>query len=285
MMREMLWKEWRENRWKYVTLWLVFNLPILILAVSLACSRAARSPFADLSNQTFMKYLPLPLFESVLVASAFLLATGFVGLATFLPEVEDKSLFFYFEQPRARWRYALAKLAAGGAQVALAVVAACLLAPAAVYGMMLLGGKVSAAGSAPAFGVVMAGALRGGLWCALVSIACFAGCALIGSVVPRWWLATPCVLAFAVLFANAVMGDNRFFAGGNVLDMFPDAEGTYTVTWGFGTGHAEWLTVSGNLPLPTAFAHWHLLPVLTPIVLTCLFAAGLAWAFERKELQ
>lgn len=43
MIRAMIWKEWRENRWKYVTLWVVFNLPMLILALSLAFSRGARA--------------------------------------------------------------------------------------------------------------------------------------------------------------------------------------------------------------------------------------------------
>jgi len=62
MIRQIAWKEWRENRGKYAALWLVFNLPKLAITLMLAVSRAARTPFADLSNQTFMKYLPVPLY-------------------------------------------------------------------------------------------------------------------------------------------------------------------------------------------------------------------------------
>jgi ABC-type transport system involved in multi-copper enzyme maturation permease subunit len=284
MIRTIIWKEWRENRGKYLTLWLVFNLPILLLSIMLGLVRAARTPFADLSNQTILKYLPIPLFESALIVSLFLFATGFLGVTTFLPEVEDKSLFFAFEQPVARWRYAVAKLLNGAAHVALAVVVSSLIAPAAVYGMMLAGGKVTAAGSAAAFGVVMAAALRAGLWCALVSIAAFAGAALIGSLVPRWWLATASMLVYIFFFVNYVMDDNRFFNGENFFDMFADAApGTQNVSASF--GNWNWLTVTGSFPLPRGFAHWHLLPTITPLFLLCLFAAMLAFVFQRKELH
>ena len=243
-MRAIVWKEWRENRWKYLTLWLVFNLPILMLGLMLAINRQSRTPFADLGNQTFMKYLPLPLFEGAAVVSVFLFATGFLGVATFLPEVDEQSLFFVFQHPVQRWHYALMKLANGSAHVALAAVTASLIAPAAVYGMILLSGKVTTAASGAAFGAVMAAALRAGLWCALVSTAAFAGCALIGSVVPRWWLATGCGIVFILLFAKQVLNDNRFFNGGNFFDMFSDVkEGSLNVSASFGT--SNWLTVSG----------------------------------------
>ncbi len=284
MMRQIVWKEWRENRWKYGALWLVFNLPILALTVLLGVSRAARTPFADLSDQTFMKYLPLPVFESAAIVTVFLFATGFLGLTTFLPEAEDKSVFFLFEQPLARWRYALAKIANGAAHVALAVLAASLLAPAAVYGLMLLGGRVTAAASGAAFGVVMAAALRAGLWSALVSIAAFAGCALIGSVVPRWWLATIATFVFIMSLVNRILSNSRFLGAADFFDLFASApQGSYHVSGNLGT--ANWLTVSGNLPLPNDFACWHLLPALTPVALLCVFAAALAWVFQRKELR
>lgn len=289
MIRQIAWKEWRENRGKYAALWLVFNLPIVGIALMLALSRASRTPFADLSNQTFMKYLPLPLWVAPTTITIFLFMTGYVGVAMFLPEAEDRSMFFLFEQPMARWRYAAAKLGTGGAQVALAVVAASLLAPVVCYGGMLASGKVTVAASGAAFGVVMAAALRAGLWCALVSVAVFAGCALIGSVVPRWWLATICGLLFVLGFAIAASGNNRFFNGDGFFDLFSNVttEGTTTVSAGFGNQYADghWLTVTGPLPLPTEFAHWHLLPTLTPISLICLFTAGVAWVFQRKELK
>jgi ABC-type transport system involved in multi-copper enzyme maturation permease subunit len=285
MIREIAWKEWRENRGKYAALWLVFNLPMLGIALMLALSRAARTPFADLNNQTFMKYLPVPLWIAPATITIFLFMTGYVGVAMFLPEVEDRSMFFLFEQPLARWQYAAAKLATGGAHVALAVVAASLLAPAAAYAMILATGKVTVAASAAAFGVVMAAALRAGLWCALLSVAVFAGCALIGSVVPRWWLATICGLLFILGFAIVAMGDNRFFNGDGFFDLFANGTTEGTTNVSMAIGNWQWLTVSGPLPLPTGFARWHLLPTVSPIALICLFTAGVAWVFQRKELK
>jgi hypothetical protein len=77
---------------------------------------------------------------------------------------------------------------------------------------------------------------------------------------------------------------NRFFNGENFFDMFSDVNGgSLTVSASFGT--RNWLTVSGTLPPPRSFAHWHALPAVTPIALFCLFAAGVAWAFQRKELR
>jgi ABC-type transport system involved in multi-copper enzyme maturation permease subunit len=276
MMREIVWKEWRENRWKYMTLWLVFNLPMLLLAIVMGLVRAARTPFADLTNQTVMKYLALPLFMSAMIVTLFLFATGFVGVITFHQEVADKSVFFLFELPAARWRHALAKLANGGLHVALAAIAATLAAPAIAYGLMLLGGKVTVAGSSANFGGVMAAAARASLWVALVSVAAFAGTALIGTLVPRWWLAT--IVAFGF-----ILGCLRYLPDGDFFDMFSNGpDGNYSVAVNFGT--SNWLSVTGILPSVSGFAHWHLVPTLVPLAMLAVFAAGLAWVYERKEL-
>jgi hypothetical protein len=50
-------------------------------------------------------------------------------------------------------------------------------------------------------------------------------------------------------------------------------------------GSASWLTVTGMMPQPTGFARWHMVPMVTPIAMICLFAAGVARAFERKEMK
>ena len=62
MIRAIFWKEWREHRWKYVTLWFALNLPMLLVALSVALSTGARFPFGDLSNGTAAKYLGVALF-------------------------------------------------------------------------------------------------------------------------------------------------------------------------------------------------------------------------------
>jgi ABC-type transport system involved in multi-copper enzyme maturation permease subunit len=285
-MRKLLWKEWRENRWKYAMLWLVFNAPVLVVTLLIALLPAARAPFADLSDATVMKYLPLALGEGFLVVSIFLLATAFVAVATFRPEIEEQTVFFLFEQPVSRRRYVAAKLLNGGLHVAFAVCFAILFAPALVYALMLMSGKVSLAGSASAFGGIMGAAARATLWCSLVSLVAFAGAALISTLAPRWWLATIGAILVVVLLGYFVQADNRLFAGGDFFDFAPTTDGrTMSVTVGLGSGTNHWLTVSDVFPMPHKFAPWRWLPLLTSAILLGLFSAGIAAVYERKELK
>jgi len=147
MIRAMVWKEWGENRWKYGAMWAIFNAPILLISFALAVSRAARTPFADLSDGTVMKYLPLSLGESFLIASVMLVVTALVGVASFRTELDSGSLYFLFDLPVPRKRYIGLKVGNGVVHVALAVTFAILFAPLVDYGLILLTGKVTVAGS------------------------------------------------------------------------------------------------------------------------------------------
>jgi hypothetical protein len=276
MMREIIWKEWRENRWKYVSLWLVFNAPILILSLFLALSHTARAPFEDLTNRTVMKYLPLAIGESYLVITIFLLATALVAVATFLPELQH-SIFFVFEQPLSRRRYAGIKLLNGAGHVALAACAAVLLAPAAAYGWMLAGGKITVAGSGAAFGAVMAAAARALPICCVLSLAAFTGSALIAVLLRRWWLAVGGAALFAILFERfAFLGLDDFF------DMMAPGK---SMSVSVNSGTPKWLNVTDTFPMPTQFAPWHSTTALVSIALIAVFSIGLAVIYDRKELQ
>ena len=282
-MRTILWKEWRENRWKYASLWLVFNAPMLIVTLMIGVSRAMRVPFADLSDQTAMKYLPLSLAESLLVASIFLLATGFVAVAAFRPKAGE---FFVFEQPVSRKRYVAAKLVNGGGHVVAAVWGAILLAPAWVYGLMLMTGKVTVAGSGAAFGAIFGAAARAVVWCSLVSLVAFTGAALISAVTPRWWIAAVCTIVFIAILVRFVHGDSPLVGGGSFFEFFPDIEGkTFSVSANVGTGTDPWLKVSDVLPMPTTFAHLRWLPVVTAAGVMALLSTGVAAVYARQEMK
>ncbi len=151
---------------------------------------------------------------------------------------------------------------------------------------MLISGKVTLAGSAVAFGAIMRAAARALPWCSLVSLVAFTGSALISTLVPRWWLATLCAILFLVLFGYCLNADSRFFAGDEFFDFAPTiGEKTMSVSAGFGTGTTQWLTVSDVFPMPTTFAPWKWLPVLTVTLLIALFSAGVAVVYDRKELK
>lgn len=277
MIRAIFWKEWREHRWKYAAYWLVLNAPILAAALSVALSAGARAPFADLSGATALKYLSVALAaEAGGLVSVFLFVTGFLAVATFRPEIEDGSLFYVFEQPVTRGRYIAWKLLNGGAHTALAVSFAALFAPAAAYGMMLLSGKVTVAGSEPAFAAVMAAAARGAVWCVLLSLAVFTASALIASLIPRWWLAT--AVTVLMIAAGSAAGGEFFDFIGPAFEALPQGE------MHVGFGSSEWLKMTAPLPVE-AFAPWRALPLAAAVLLTAAFSAAMGLIYARKELK
>jgi ABC-type transport system involved in multi-copper enzyme maturation permease subunit len=280
MIRTIVWKEWREHRAKYIAYWLAFNAPVLMVALAVGVSAAARTPFADLSNSTVLKYLPLALGEPVLVATLFLLVTGFLAIATFSPEIEDHSLFFVYEQPVPRQRYVAMKLLIGGIHVVIAACFATLFATAAAYVMMLLSGKVTWGGSAGAFPAVLAASARAAIWCSLISLIVFTASALVSALAPRWWMAAAGSVGITVLLV-AVGGDFFSFTG-DIAAGDPMSIGV-----GFSTGNAQWVTVSRALHLSevNSFAHWRALPLLVAVLLTAVFSAVVPQIYARKELK
>jgi len=280
MIHAIMWKEWREHRAKYLAYWLALNAPILILALAVGISTAARTPFADLSVSTVLKYLPLSLVESLLLATLFLLVTGFLAVATFSPEIEDGSLFFVYEQPLSRKRYVAMKLLIGGIHVVLAACFATLFATAAAYAMMLLGGKVTWAGSATAFNAVLAASARAAVWCSLISLIVFTGSALVSALAPRWWIAAAGSVGIAVLLV--ILGGDFFSFTADIAQGDP-----MSIGMGFSTGNAQWVTVSRALHLSevNTFAHWRALPLLIAMLLTAVFSAAIPQIYARKELK
>lgn len=282
MIRAIVSKEWHEHRSKYLGYWFTLNVPLLLLALGIALTTVGRVPFADLSDAMTMKYLPLSLVESFLVVTIFLILTGYLAVATFSPEIEDRSVFFLFEQPISRKRYVAIKLLNGAGHVVLATCFAIFLFPVAAWVMMLLSGRVTVAGSSVAFALVMAVAVRVAVWCSLVSVAAFTASAFISALVPRWWLAALCSVVLTVL--SIAWGGNFF-----LFDFFPDTFNgePQSVTFGFGTGHEKWVEI-GRVIKPAevnAVATWHLWPLLTAALLIVAFSLATAFLYERKELE
>jgi hypothetical protein len=280
MIRAILWKEWREHRAKYLAYWVVLNAPILLVAFAVAVSTAARTPFADLSNSTVLKYLPLALAEPLLLSTAFLTVTGLLAVATFYPELEDRSVFFVYEQPVPRTRYVAIKVLIGGFHVACATFFATVFAAVAAYGILLASGKVTVAGSSEALRVVMAASLRGAMWCALISLVAFTLSALVSAVAPRAWLAA--VGSVAVTILLIVVGHNYF----DYTSDIPDGESA-SVNMGFSSGSSQWLTVSRPMTLPevAGFAHWRTKPFWFAVLLAIVLCFAIAQVYRRKELR
>lgn len=279
MIRALIWKEWREHRARYLFYWLTLNTPILLVAIALAVSSGARTPFADLSDATVLKYLPLALGAPLMAATLFLLATGYLAVATFTPEIENRTLLFVSEQPLSRRKYVAVKLLAGGAHVVLAVCFASLFATLAAYGMMLVSGKITPAGSAAAFQAVWAASARAAVWSSLISLMIFSASALASALVPRWWLAAVISVALAVIF---------FIYGFDFFSFTADiGNETMSISMGLSSGSFQWVTVSRPMHLSevATFAHWRALPLLVATFATAAFSLVIAQVYARKEVR
>jgi hypothetical protein len=280
MIRALIWKEWHEHRAKYVFYWVVLNAPILVVALAVGISAGARTPFAGLSNATVLKYLPLALLEPLLLATLFLLVTGYLAVATFFPEIEDRTLLFVSEQPLSRQRYVAMKLSIGGLHVVLAVCFATLFAMVAAYAMMLLSGKVTMAGSAGAFSALLAAAARAAVWSSLISLIVLTGSALAAALAPRWWLAAAGSVGITILL---------FAFGSDFFNFTPDMRDgdPMSISMGFSSGSAQWVTLSRELHLSeiATFAQWRALPPLVAVLLTAAFSVAIAQIYGRKEIR
>jgi hypothetical protein len=250
---------------------------MMLVALSVALSTGARFPFGDLSDSTAVKYLGVALFgESGALVTILLLVPGFLAVATFCPELEDRSVFFMYEQPVPRERYVVMKLLNGAFHTVLATAFAVFFAPVLAYALMLLSGKVTLAGSLGAFATVLAASARGALWCSLLSLAAFTGSAMIAAFLPRWWLATAGSVGLIVLSISA---GNDFFDF-----LTPAFETAEQVTVGIGFGSPQWLTITRALPL-NSFATLRALPMVTALLMTLAFSAVTGLLYTRKELK
>ena len=279
MIRAIIWKEWHEHRAMYLTYWLVLHAPLLVLALAIGLTSGARLPFADLSDALTMKYLPLSLIQTLLASTLFLILTGYLAVSTFRPEIDNHSLFFIYERPISRKSYLFIKLLNGACHVVLATCCAIVLLPVVSYVLMLMSGKITSAGSGAAFSLVMAAAVRGAVWCSLISLGAFTASALISALVPRWWLAALCSVAVTILL---------IVEGGDFFNFFPDLpDNSMSVGMNLSTGNVPWITISRAMQpaeLKT-FGNWHPWPLLTAVALVAVFAAATAFFYDRKELK
>lgn len=279
MIRQIFWKEWHEHRSKYIGYWSALYAPIVIFALAIALLKGARTPFADLSDALVLKYLPLSMVEALFVLTIFLLLTGYLAVATFSPEIEDRSLFFIYELGVPRRRYLTIKFLYGAMHVVLATFSAVLLLPAVSYAVMLLSGRATSAGSAASFAMVMQVAFRAGIWCALISFGAYTASALIAALIPRWWLASLC----SVLATAAFIG-----WGEDYFSFLPDMPNdSMSIGFSFSTGNSQWITISRALTPKelSQMAQWWTGPLLATLLLIVIFWAATTWLNDRRELR
>src|SRR3954463_8432436 len=159
----MLWKEWRETRWKWLAFACAFHIPLCIAGLTIGLRESNRFDLYALSDSVAGQVL-----EVALVAqSGFLITAGLFLLAFFAvgsvgAELDNQSMFFLFERPVKRWHLLLFKYVVGAVQTTTCVGLSLLTTLTAVSFVAAAGAtNVTLAGSWDSFLLVISNGARG----------------------------------------------------------------------------------------------------------------------------
>lgn len=197
MLKAMLWKEWRETRWKWLAFALAFHIPLGIAALTLTLRESVRFDLYALSNAVAAQALEFALvFQSGFLITAGLFLLAFFAVGSVGAELDNRSIFFLFERPVKRWHVLLFKYAVGAVQATTCVGLSILTTVAFVYFVMAAAAtNVTLSGSRGAFFEVVSNGLRGAVWTMTIALMVYSATFLFSVWFEKWWIA---VIAGAV---------------------------------------------------------------------------------------
>jgi ABC-type transport system involved in multi-copper enzyme maturation permease subunit len=197
IMRAMLWKEWRETRWKWLAFAFAFHLPLFIAGLVVTLQESVRFDLRALSDPITGQVLSVAL----IIQSGFLITAGLFLLAFFAvgsvgAELDNSSIFFLFERPVRRGHVLLMKYLLGAVQTMSCVGLSILTTLSLVYAVMVAGSTyVTFGGSWGSFSNVVANGLRGTVWTMVIGLMVYSATFLFSVIFEKWWIA---VIAGAV---------------------------------------------------------------------------------------
>ena len=263
ILKAMLWKEWRETRWKWLAFALAFHIPLCIAGLTFTLRESSRFDLYALSDSVAAQALEVVL----VVQSAFLITAGLFLLAFFAvgsvgAELDNRSMFFLFERPVKRWHVLLFKYAVGAVQTTTCVGLSILTTLSAVYFVMAAAAtNVTLAGSWGAFSAVVSNGVRGTVWTMVIAMMVYSATFLFSVWFEKWWIA---VIAGAVSLVGMF-----YYFGGSLFDLIISAATR---------------SKDGDVNLEL---YGRLAPV--PILVMLTVSAGLyfasQYAFARKEMK
>jgi ABC-type transport system involved in multi-copper enzyme maturation permease subunit len=212
MLKAMLWKEWRETRWKWLAFALAFHIPLFIAGLTMALRDSARFDLYAMSDAVAAQVL-----EVALVAqSGFLITAGLFLLAFFAvgsvgAELDNRSMFFLFERPVRRREVLLFKYAVGAVQATTCVGLSILTTVAATYFVMAAAAtNVTLSGSWHSFALIVSNGVRGTVWTMIIALMVYSATFLFSVWFEKWWIA---VIAGAVSLVLMF-----YYFGSNLVD-------------------------------------------------------------------
>ena len=262
MLKALLWKEWRETRWKWLAFALAFHIPLGIAGLALALRGSVRFDLYALSDAVAAQVLEFAL----VLQSGFLITAGLFLLAFFAvgsvgAELDNRSIFFLFERPLKRWHVLLFKYAVGAVQATTCVGLSILTTVALVYFVMAAAAvNVTLAGSRGAFASVVSNGLRGTVWTMVIALMVYSATFLFSVWFEKWWIA---VIAGAVSLILMF-----YFFGQNIID--------WVISKAKPDGDSINLEFYGRLEA---------LPILAMLLISAGLYLASQYVFARKEMR
>ena len=262
ILKAMLWKEWRETRWKWLAFAFAFHIPLVIAGLVVTFRPEARFDLYALSDSVAVYPLEFGLvFQSGFLITAGLFLLAFFAVGSIGAELDNQSMFFLFERPVRRWQVLLFKYVVGAVQTTTCVGLSLLTTLTVIYLVIAAAAtNVSLAGSWDAFALVVANGARGAVWTTVIALMVYSGTFLFSVWFEKWWIA---VIAGAVSLVLMF-----YFFGQNIID--------WVISKAKPDGDSVNLEFYGRLEI---------LPILGML----LIAAGLYFAsqyvFSRKEMR
>ena len=191
IMKAMLWKEWRETRWKWLAFAFAFHIPLIIAGLVVTFREEARFDLYALSDPVVMYAFEFALvFQSGFLITAGLFLLAFFAVGSIGAELDNQSMFFLFERPVRRWQVLLFKYAVGAVQTMTCVGLSLLTTLTAVYLVTAAAAtNVSLAGSWDTFALVVANGVRGAVWTTVIALMVYSATFLFSVWFEKWWIA------------------------------------------------------------------------------------------------
>jgi ABC-type transport system involved in multi-copper enzyme maturation permease subunit len=263
MLKAMIWKEWRETRWKWLAFALAFHIPLFIAGLTMTLRESARFDLYALSDSVAAQVLEVALVaQSVFLITAGLFLLAFFAVGSVGAELDNRSMFFLFERPVRRWHVLLFKYVVGAVQTTTCVGLSILTTLAVVYlAMAAAATNVTLAGSWGSFVLLISNGVRGTVWTMVIALMVYSATFLFSVWFEKWWIA---VIAGAVSLVGMF-----YYFGVNLFD------------WIISAATRD---KSGDVNLDL---YGRLDPV--PILVMLLVSTGLYFAsqyvFSRKEMK
>lgn len=264
IVKAMLWKEWRETRWKWLAFAAAFHIPLFIAGLTFALRDSARFDIYALSDAVAMQVLQFALvFQSGFLITAGLFLLAFFAVGSIGAELDNRSMFFLFERPVHRWQLLLFKYAVGAVQTTTCVGLSLLTTLSVVYFVMAAAAtNVSLAGSWDSFMLVVANGLRGSVWTTVIALMVYSATFLFSVWFEKWWIA---VIAGAVSLVLMF-----YYFGSNLID------------WVISRATRQSDGDGINLEL---YSRLELLPILAMLLISAGLYFASQYVFARKEMR